>query len=165
MIEWIVFGALVAFTFFGPFIKRGGNAAKHNALLVKLPTDATSIAQGNHPDGRRVQEVGENRFQGLVALVPALVATLTLEAPYAPLVAVLAYIVVKSLLYAVPAIDDAGHGAEIMVAEADGHSSYYIGEITRMLNDPKRAGKTFGDVLADLEGVRWLSRFMVVLAR
>lgn len=164
MIPLIAWALLAAYTLIGPVVRRGGTHAGHNALFVTLPPDSVTLAQGQHPEGRRAQELGENRLQGLVALVPALAPALLLDGPYAALAAILAYVAVKSVLYAIPAIDTAGHGAEIIVAEQDGYWSYGQQEIERMLRDPARNGMTFEDVEAELRRWEWLSKIMVRLA-
>ena len=171
MIEWIGPAVFAAFNFIGPIQRRGDSTwARHNALSVTLPFDHVTLEQGQHPEGRRAQELGENRFQALVGLV--IISALVLVYPIydtgqALALTVLTFLggfIVKALCYSLPFIDIAGHGAEILCAEDDGLWSYREQEASRVLRDPKRRGQTLDDVLGDLDRWQWLSKFMRFLA-
>lgn len=164
MIEYIALGTLAAFSVIGPPIIRGGNRAWHNPIKVTLPHDIVTLEQNNHPEGRRAQEVGEWRFISLVATIIASGPLFAADGAFAALGAVLAWFVAKFILYKLPFIDTAGHGAEILVAEEDGLWSYREQEARRMLGDPKRAGKSIEQVHAEIASMEWLSKIMVKLA-
>jgi len=172
MIEWLGPAAFAAFNFIGPIQRRTDSGwARHNAMFVTLPFDHITLEQGQHPEGRRAQELGENRFQALVALVviSAFVAVYpitegTFEAGILAVLSVLGGFIIKALCYSLKFIDIAGHGAEILCAEDDGLWSYRGQEAARMLRDPKRSGQTLADVLDDLDRWEWLSKLMRFLA-
>lgn len=173
MIEWIGPAAFAAFNFIGPMQARTDTRwARHNVLKVTLPYDHITLEQGQHPEGRRVQELGENRFQALVGLIviSAFVAVYPFtgglyEAAILAVLTVTGGLTIKALCYSFRFIDDAGHGAEILCAESDGLWDYREAEALRMLLwDKKRAGKDLDDVLADLRRVEWLSKLMRFLA-
>lgn len=172
MIEYAGLAAFAAFNFIGPIQRRTDSGwARHNALFVTLPFDHVTLEQGQHPEGRRAQELGENRFQALIGLITMTALVLaypitegTFEAGILAVLTVLGGFIVKAMCYALKFIDIAGHGAEILCAEDDGLWGYRGQEAGRMLRDPKRIGQTLDDVLADLDRWEWLSRFMRFLA-
>lgn len=167
MIEYIALGTLAAFSVIGPPIVRGGNRAWHNPIKVTLPHDNVTLEQNNHPEGRRAQEVGHWRLNSLIATIIASGPLFAADGVFAALGAVVAWFVAKLVLYETPIgdlLDTASHGAEILVAEEDGLWSYREAEIIRMLNDPKRSGKTFEEVHAEVASMEWLSKIMVKLA-
>lgn len=164
MIDFIAPIALLLFTLIGPPIKRGGTHAWNGPLHVILPTDATTIGQANHIAGRRAQEVAEWRLIGLLALIPAAVAAWAIGDVIGNVAAAVAWFAAKIPLYKVQTLDDAGHGAEILVAGRDGFDSYRELEADRMLRDPARHHMDLEDVLRQLRRVEWLSKIMVRLA-
>lgn len=167
MLGWLFMGVLTAFTLLGPIQRRTEtNWARHNALFVTLPFTHITEASGQSPAGRRAQELGENRFQGLVGCVVASVLVWWFDATaIAGFTGVLIALSVKAMLYRLPVIDVAGHGAEIIVAEREGRDGYRDAEIARMLRDPKRSGQSAEYVAAQLKRWRWLSLIMIGLAR
>lgn len=164
MIDWIIVAACAAFTIFGPIVRRGGNYAWHNVLVTQLPLDSTMLQQGQHPEGIRAQEIGEDRSAGIVGVIAAGVAAWLLDGNAALFATPLAFFIVKVICFKLPFWDWAGHGAEIAVAESDGYWTYRDEEIARMLRDAGYQGLTAEDVGRRIDRMAWLSKIMVKLA-
>ena len=170
MIEFlpVVLGA--GYSVFGPIVRHHPTLAFHNALFTYLPPDEVTLAQNNWPEGRRVQEIGEDRIAGWVATIAVLIAAFFVSGVIAAIGLTVAWFLIKAVTIKLRFMDDAGHGAEIIVVEKSPEArarfpSYRLDEVWRMLDDPRRDGEEAWDVLEDLDRVKWISKIMVWLAR
>lgn len=164
MLEWIIVGLAFAFTVLGPVIRTGGKSAWHNGLIVQLPDPDYYESVGQSVSGVRAQEIGENRFAGLMGVIAAAIAAWLLDGNAAALVVPVAFFAVKAIFIKLPFCDAAGHGAEILVAESEGNLGYRYAEIQRMLRDANWRGETYDSLDAKVTRMEWLSKIMVRLA-
>lgn len=145
----------------GPIIRRGGQRAWNNAVMVQLPPDSVTIEQGQSPEGRKAQEVADFVHRWLGALVIA--------SPVAFFVDGMEYVTFLAAFIATlwakvfgAHFDLVGHGVEILVAEREGRKGYRAAEIERMrLYSSAFEGWTNERIDAALDKREWLSRLFV----
>lgn len=156
---WAIPLAWLAYGILGP-VKLRSDRNVHNVLFVWLREQGEN---GNHQPSVKVQEVGEWRLAKMIGVTVGLVAAFALPDSPVALFAVCALTLVPdALCRKVNAIDYAGHGAEIMHAEAAGIFGYREAEIARMQQDRDKRGQ---GVAANLDRMRWLSRVIYLLGR
>lgn len=137
-----------------------GYSAGHSLLFVLKP-DGPINPDGSGTEWAHVQEKGEFRLCKLAAIALAL-PCLWLPAPVVWFAVPLTLLLGDQLARSSGAVDYAGHGAEIMAAEADGAFGYREAEIGRM---GRNADKRGDDIPAMLARWRWLARVVFVLGR
>jgi hypothetical protein len=149
VLVWVLYAA------FGPVIIPASRA-RHNALYVVMPRAAQA---GNHLPAVRVQEVGEWMLCKLIGIAAAVPGLLLVADPVMQLyAAIMPMLLADALSRFVPALDYAGHGAEIIAAERAGITGYRAGEITRMRLLDNRAHMTDAQIDAALRRWEWLAR-------
>lgn len=156
MLVWAAYGV------FGPVTLKGGHA-HHNALAVWMPQEAHS---GNHLPSVKVQEVGEWKLVKITGLLCGLPGLLLIQDPIAQaFLTAIPMFAGDALLRNVPALDLAGHGAEIIAAEREGIIGYRAAEIDRMRRFDNRQNMTAEQVSAALDRWHWLARIVYWLGR
>lgn len=149
---WAIYGLL------GP-IRILSDRNRHNALFVWLREDTP----GQHQPSIRVQEVGEWRLHKIIGSTAGLIlATLLPEHPASLFAVATGMIAADNLTRLIPHIDYAGHGAEILNAEAAGLMGYRTEEARRVARDYDAA---VADALEWFDQMHWLSRIIYWLAR
>ena len=149
---------VVAFLF-PPTVK--GRWAEHNALRIIHPNGPLNL-DGSATVHVHVQEKGEFRLHKLFALAAGVPF---LFIPYEPVMLMLqpiAMLAADQFTRKFDAIDYAGHGAEILSAEAAGLIGYRAQEIARMNTDHDKRGQNVAAMLLRWE---WLARFVRLLGR
>lgn len=152
--------ALWALLFAFPPTVRGRHAM-HNVLWIVKPLGPIN------PDGSvtayaHVQERGEYRLHkllGMAAGVPFLFAP---SDPYWLAAMLFAMLVVDGGTRRLDFIDYAGHGAELLAAEADGLTGYRAAEIARMKPNKDKQGDNVALLLLRWE---WLAHIVWRLGR
>lgn len=154
---------------FPPTIK--GRFATHNAARITRPVGPLN------PDGSttafaHIQERGEYRLHKLLAIaagVPFVFVPPSVWQGFAVpswmvagIVQLIAMLAVDQFTRTFEAIDFAGHGAEILAAEAAGDATYREAEIARTAKDLDKRGD---DVPAQLARWHWLARIVFTLGR
>lgn len=149
---WAMYGAL------GPVIITGPRN-RHNALAVWL-REATP---GQHQPGIAVQEKGEWRLHKIIGLalgIPASWAAHQIDPLAGFAAAMLATLAADNLTRTIAPIDWAGHGAEVLVAEAAGLEHYRNQEAARVARDYEAS---VADALEWFDQMAWLSRIIRAL--
>ncbi|QDH35863.1 hypothetical protein [Porphyrobacter sp. YT40] len=138
-----------------------GERARHGIFVILRPAGPIN------PDGSttafaHVQERGEYRLHKLFGIAAGLPFLLAMPHPLLVLAQIIAMILADNLTRPISGIDYAGHGAEIMAAEAAGDLTYRAAEIARMADDGDKRGH---DIPNQLARWRWLARIVFTLGR
>jgi hypothetical protein len=140
-----------------------GDRAQHGPVGIWKPPGPIN-RDGSATEYAHVQEKGEFRLAKLGGIAAARVFA---ALPFEPLVLALmlqgiAMALADQAVRFFPGTDYAGHGAEIMAAEADGITGYRAAEIARMRTNRDKRGQ---DVEAGLARWHWLARVIFMLGR
>lgn len=154
--------ALWAGMFLFPLVLSGPRAIS-NAFRIVRPVGPLNPG-GSTTRHAHVQELGEYRVYKLLAVAITTPFYFLTTDPFYLAVALhlFAFLIVDQLVRKIEGTDYAGHGAEIMSAEAEGDETYRSAEIARLLKDHDKKGE---DVVAGLARWNWLARITYVLGR
>lgn len=156
LLAWAAYGVL------GPIVLQG-KSARHTALAVWMHR-ADPI--GNHLPSVRVQEVGEWRLCKIIGVISALPGLIFVAHPaHQFALTVVPMLLCDALTRKIPALDYAGHGAEIISAERAGLAGYREAEIERMRRFDRRQSMTTAEIEAALTRWHWLARVVAVVGR
>ena len=141
-----------------------GKWAISNAFRIIKPRGPIN-RDGSITAYAHVQERGEYRLYKLLSFVAAVPFAFWDSDPWFVMPALQLITMMaadQAVRVLLPFIDYAGHGAEIMAAEADFDTTYRLAEIERMRDDRDKRGQ---DVEAELARWHWLARIVFVLGR
>lgn len=139
-----------------------GERAFHSLWLISKPEGPLN-ADGSATAFAHVQEKGEFRLHKLIGIAAGVPFALIVAPLFVVLpLQLLAMILADGLSRKIEAIDYAGHGAEIMAAEAARVIGYREAEIARMSDDRDKQGD---DIAAELDRWRWLACVVFWLGR
>lgn len=144
----------------GPVITRRGSRAHNNQLGVVLPYDAVTERQGQSPQGRMMQEIGDWWLRWLLPIVAMWPVALLFDPPLFDVIVLVLVVGLTVWTEVFEATFDAiGHGVEIRVAEREGRAGYRQAEIERMqLFSPAFKMWSLEQIDAHLRRWDWASR-------
>lgn len=138
-----------------------GSYANHNAVRIARPVGPLN-SDGSTTKYVHVQETGEFRLHKLFALAAGIPFLLVEPSPVTLFLMPIVMMGADQATRTLNAIDYAGHGAEILVAEADGMVGYRAAEIERMSDDRDKRGQ---NVEAELTRWNWLAVIVATLGK